>query len=308
MFNRTLRRPMFRRGGKAEGGITSGLKRQGYVHGGDIDDHTNASGSYFKPDNTMSDMAKVTSQTVGQKLKQFNTSFPKYNNSGADFFMNLGSNILAQPGGNPILQTLGTAAREPLLQMQKTNMANTQGDRELALKFWNNLDDDEKILLQKQMDFYMSEEGGGMTQQEARDLIMYRKGPNPKEVERLKILSDQDAIVESIGDIEKTYSLGKPDAVKLQRFQKDVINDIDLSLEDRKYKLPYDTDQYFIEPEDIGERSSKDSRLVVSDIKVMDDYSDGYIYLDLESNKAYVKQGQFFIPYDTYMAEKISTD
>ena len=31
MFNKTLRRPMFRRGGKAEGGITSGLKRQGYA-------------------------------------------------------------------------------------------------------------------------------------------------------------------------------------------------------------------------------------------------------------------------------------
>ena len=30
MFNRTLNRPMFRRGGKAEGGITSGLRRQGY--------------------------------------------------------------------------------------------------------------------------------------------------------------------------------------------------------------------------------------------------------------------------------------
>ena len=290
MFNRTLRRPMFRRGGKAEGGITSGLKRQGYDGEGDTQ------------------LVGQKALDVGNEKAAFDKAFPSYNNSGADFFMNLGANIFAQPGGNPILQTLGTAAREPLLQLQKTNMANTQGNRELALKFWNNLDDDEKILMQKQMDFYMSEEGGGMTQQEARDLIMYRKGPNPKEVERLKILSDQDAIVESIGDIEKTYSLGKPDAVKLQRFQKDVINDIDLSLEDRKYKLPYDGEQYFIDAVDIGERSSKDSRLVVSDIKVMDDYSDGYIYLDLESNKAYVKQGQFFIPYDTYMAEKISTD
>ena len=36
MFNRTLRRPMFRRGGKAEGGITSGLRRQGYDGEGDI--------------------------------------------------------------------------------------------------------------------------------------------------------------------------------------------------------------------------------------------------------------------------------
>jgi len=31
MFNKTLSRPMFRRGGKAEGGITSGLRRQGYA-------------------------------------------------------------------------------------------------------------------------------------------------------------------------------------------------------------------------------------------------------------------------------------
>ena len=301
MFNRTLRRPMFRRGGStgsAGTGILSGLQspRQGYA--------TNEDNLVLQNDSTKLNDATI----VGNEVTNFNKAFPSYNNAGSDFFMNLGSNILAAPGGNPILQTLGTAAREPLLQMQKTNMANTQGNRELALKFWNNLDDDEKILLQKQMDFYMSEEGGGMTQQEARDLIMYRKGPNPKEVERLKILSDQDAIVESIGDIKKTYSLGEPDAVKLQRFQKDVINDIDLSLEDRKYKLPYDGDQYFIDAVDIGERSSKDSRLVFSDIKSMDDYKDGYIYLDLESNKAYVKQGQFFIPYSEWAAEEISTD
>ena len=291
MFNRTLNRPMFRRGGKAEGGITSGLRRQGYK---------DPAGSVIQDDPT-----KV--QQVGTSMEQFNKAFPQYNSAGSDFFLNLGSNILAAPGGNPILQTLGTAAKPALLQMQKTNMANTQGNRELALQFWKNLDEDEKILLQKQMDFYMSEEGGGMTQQEARDLIMYRKGPNPKEVERLKILSDQDAIVESIGDIKKTYALGEPDAVKLQRFQKDVINDIDLSLEDRKYKLPYDGEQYFIDGDDVT-RSSKDERLVFSDIKAIDDYKDGYIYLDFERNTVYVKQGQFFIPYNTYIAEEIPTD
>ena len=30
MFNRTLNRPMFRRGGKAGGGIMTGVQRQGY--------------------------------------------------------------------------------------------------------------------------------------------------------------------------------------------------------------------------------------------------------------------------------------
>jgi len=291
MFNRTLRRPMFRRGGKAEGGITSGLKRQGYA--------TNEDNLVLQNDQT-----KV--QEVGQNMEQFNKAFPSYNSAGSDFFMNLGSNILSAPGGNPILQTLGTAAKAPLLQMQKTNMANTQGNRELALKFWQSLDDDEKILMQKQMDFYMSEEGGGMTQQEARDLIMYRKGPNPKEVERLKILSNEDDTADSVTEIQKTYTLGKPDAVKLQAFQNDIINDMTASADDKKYKLPYDGDQYFIENDDVT-RSSKDERLTFKDIKTMDDYKDGAIYLDLESNTVFVKQGQFFIPYNTYIAEEIPT-
>ena len=203
MFNRTLRRPMFRRGGStgsAGTGILSGLQspRQGYA--------TNEDNLVLQNDSTKLNDATI----VGNEVTNFNKAFPSYNSAGSDFFLNLGSNILAAPGGNPILQTLGTAAREPLLQMQKTNMANTQGNRELALKFWNNLDDDEKILLQKQMDFYMSEEGGGMTQQEARDLIMYRKGPNPKEVERLKILSDEKTTADSVSSIEETYSLGNP--------------------------------------------------------------------------------------------------
>jgi hypothetical protein len=301
MFNRTLRRPMFRRGGStgsAGTGILSGLQspRQGYA--------TNEDNLVLQNDSTKLNDATI----VGNEVTNFNKAFPSYNSAGSDFFLNLGSNILAAPGGNPILQTLGTAAREPLLQMQKTNMANTQGNRELALKFWNNLDDDEKILMQKQMDFYMSEEGGGMTQQEARDLIMYRKGPNPKEVERLKILSDEKTTADSVSSIEETYSLGKPDAVKLQKFQNDIINDESAAEGEKKYKLPYDGSQYFIESEDLGERSSKDSRLIFKDIKSMDDYKDGYIYLDLESNKAFVKQGQFFIPYSEWAAEEISTD
>ena len=132
MFNKTLRRPMFRRGGSAGTGITSGLQspRQGY-------DGTDGQQTVVQNDPT-----KV--QQVGTNMEQFNQAFPQYNSAGSDFFMNLGSNILAAPGGNPILQTLGTAAKAPLLQMQKTNMANTQGQRELALKFWQSMDDDDK--------------------------------------------------------------------------------------------------------------------------------------------------------------------
>ena len=121
MFNRTLRRPMFRRGGSAGTGITSGLQspRQGYSEGEDVQ--------------------KVTTQRdLIEKLS------PRYNNQGSDFFMGLGANILAAPGGQPIFQTLGQSAKEPLNLMIKQNMANTQGDRELASQLIKNYSEDDK--------------------------------------------------------------------------------------------------------------------------------------------------------------------
>ena len=38
MFNKTLHRPMFRRGGRAGGGIMTGVERQGYQGTGDAKD------------------------------------------------------------------------------------------------------------------------------------------------------------------------------------------------------------------------------------------------------------------------------
>jgi hypothetical protein len=293
MFNKPLNRPMFRRGGRASGGIMTGVEkpRQGYEDG-------------LKVEPT-----KV--QQVGTSIEQFNKAFPQYNQGGGDFFMNLGANILEQPGGNPILQTLGTAAKPALLQMQKTNMANTQGNRELALKFWQSLDDDDKDAMINRAEAMVKADPerfpGGVKDALAVLVPTYRKSANPKEIQREKILSDQEDTADSVTEIQKAYEIGKPDAVKLQAFQNDIINDMTANADDKKYKLPYDGEQYFIDSEDVT-RSSKDGRLVFSDIKAMDDYKDGSIYLDLESNIVFVKQGQFFIPYDTYIAEEIQTD
>jgi len=93
-MSRFLHRPMFRRGGSAGEGITSGLApRQRYAHS--------------HPGTTVQ---------------------PPRDSSGADFWLNLGTNILAQPGGRPILQTLGTAAKEPLSQFQKTRASQEARD------------------------------------------------------------------------------------------------------------------------------------------------------------------------------------
>ena len=281
MFNKTLSRPMFRRGGRAGGGIMTGVERPGYEDG-------------LKVEPT-----KV--EQIGNDMTAFNKAFPSYNNAGSDFFMNLGSNILSAPGGNPILQTLGTAAKAPLLQMQKTNMANTQGNRELALKFWNNLDDDDKILVEKQMDFYMSKDGGNMSREKALEQIMFRKSQSPTDAAREAILTEQDDTTNAVNSIAKTFGLGMPDAATLNTFFGDI--------EAGTYEgAPHDPSTFFIEDDDVA-RSGKDSRLSIKGFDPeKDDYKDGRVYIDFITKIAYVKQGQFFVPYSEWSAEEISTD
>ena len=138
MFNRTLNRPMFRRGGRASGGIMTGVEtpKRGQVDG---------PGSYAGDENKIKeDMAKVTSQR-----DLINQISPKYGNTGSDFFMGLGANILAAPGGEPIFQTIGKAAKEPLNLMMKQNMAQSSSDRELVANLVKNLDDETLSAIQK---------------------------------------------------------------------------------------------------------------------------------------------------------------
>jgi hypothetical protein len=290
MFNRTLRRPMFRRGGKAEGGITSGLKRQGYA--------TNEDNLVLQNDPTKLDDATI----VGNEVTNFNKAFPSYNSAGSDFFMNLGSNILSAPGGNPILQTLGTAAKAPLLQMQKTNMANTQGNRELALKFWQSMDDDDKDALINRAE-QMVEAGRFKTVEEALQVLVptFRKDQSPEETKREAILTEQDDTTNAVNSIAKTFSLGMPDAATLNTFFGDI--------EAGTYEgAPHDPSTFFIEDDDVA-RSGKDSRLSIKGFDPeKDDYKDGRVYIDFITKIAYVKQGQFFVPYSEWSAEEISTD
>ena len=289
MFNKTLHRPMFRRGGSAGTGITSGLQspRQGYK---------DPAGSVIQNDPT-----KV--QQVGTNMEQFNQAFPQYNNTGSDFFLNLGSNILAAPGGNPILQTLGTAAKDPLLQMQKTNMANTQGNRELALKFWQSMDDDDKDAMVNRAE-QMVEAGRFKTVEEALQVLVptFRKDQSPAESEREAILSEKGNTDDAIKKIGTQYELGTPDATTLNTFFENI--------QSGEYEgAPHDPGTFFIDDDDVV-RSGKDSRLVIQgyDPKQQQDYKDGRVYIDFINKIAYVKQGQFFVPYSEWSAEEISTD
>ena len=102
---------MFRRGGSTGGGITSGLApRQRYD-----------SGKWVEQVMPTQEEIEAYEKAIGERAKS---------SSGADFWLNFGTNILAQPGGKPILQTLGTAAKEPLSQYQKQKAYERMAPRE----------------------------------------------------------------------------------------------------------------------------------------------------------------------------------
>ena len=299
MFNRTLRRPMFRRGGKAEGGITSGLKRQGYVHGGDIDDHTNASGSYFKPDNTMSDMAKVTSQR-----DLINELSPRYGNQGSDFFMGLGANILAAPGGNPILQTLGTAAKEPLNLMMKQNMAQSSSDRELIANLVKNLDDETLSAIQKDARAaVLSGMFGGKDDPQAYNKAVkallqkkiYGTQDTEADIERERI----DFIEKRINNADMTGKLGAVSRRIAAHEYKIESGFYDDAVDQNGNPLEFSTVKQFFKDGDISKQGTKKDGTMLYELTEngLGNWNayEGLVVYDYRTGKLFKKQGNNFI-------------
>ena len=141
MYNRTLNRPMFRRGGRAGGGIMTGVQRQGYAgEGDDVDQRVK------KLDTESAFLEKA----IGERPE-----IKPYPYKASDFFMGLGANILAQPGGQPIFQTIGKAGINPLNVLSQQNMSeygnkqkNKLGEyednKDLVMAAYKNMSQDEK--------------------------------------------------------------------------------------------------------------------------------------------------------------------
>ncbi len=111
-MNRTLRRPMFRMGGAAEG-ITSGLDRKGYKDGTDEFDRAIKIRDRFEAD--MDRYKDQQAPLMPGGLPNFLTSF--------------GLNLMSQtPTGN-IFSTAATAAKEPFKTFQAAKLAERQDRR-----------------------------------------------------------------------------------------------------------------------------------------------------------------------------------
>lgn len=300
MYNRTLNRPMFRRGGRAGGGIMTGVQRQGYAgEGDDVDQRVK------KLDTESAFLEKA----IGERPE-----IKPYPYKASDFFMGLGANILAQPGGQSIFQTIGQAGVNPLKTLaaqnladygnqQKNELGKYQDRRDLIMQTYKNLSEEDKDALINRAE-QMVKAGRFKTIQEALQVLVptYRKDASPEEIERKEKLDTEKLTINRVDDLVKIYEIGRPDAVILDKF----FNDI----ESQKFEVPHDPEQYFIDDGDVGRGTTDaEKRLVIRDYNPeQSDYKEGRVYIDFITKTAYVKQGQYLIPYEDYISETISTE
>ena len=145
MRNRTLMRPMFRIGGSSGTGITSGLDRPGYRTG-------------IGPN--MADVAGplVSRPTQNKLTDKITSKVDKPTGIGLGtipgFITSLGLNLATQsPTGN-IFSDIASAAKDPFDTFQQAKFAEAKEEREFErekqLQLLKNLDEDDRIQIQKE--------------------------------------------------------------------------------------------------------------------------------------------------------------
>ena len=139
MRSRTLTRPMFRMGGSSGTGITSGLDRPGYRNGTDPD-----------PRSVRSLLPQLGSLPPEAPKKPTGLGLGTI----PGFLTQFGLNLATQaPTGN-IFSTAAAAAKEPFGTFQQAKFAEAKEEREFErekqLQLLKNLDEDDRIQIQKE--------------------------------------------------------------------------------------------------------------------------------------------------------------
>ena len=116
---------MFRRGGQANGGITTGLGRQRYDNGG-----------------------QTGMERIQRDLQIIDQLAPQSGGALNDFMINFGLNMVGNPPSGGIFQTAAKQAQEPFGQFQQARAKESLGRRELIANMVQNMSEDDKYKLQ----------------------------------------------------------------------------------------------------------------------------------------------------------------
>ena len=152
-----MNRPMFRKGGSAGEGITSGLApRQGYQNGESV-----------KPYDIRTATVDQHSDEAKRRALQLPPMAP--DNSLRDFKIDFGLDLVSRsPGGN-IFQTAGAAAKDPFARFKESRGLYNKGINDRAINKYNSESDMFKTLIGAQADILGSEGGSKMFAKQAND-------------------------------------------------------------------------------------------------------------------------------------------
>jgi len=253
-MNRVLKRPMFRIGGSAGTGITSGLDRPGYRTG-------------VGP-NMLEVAGPLVSRPEQNKLTNKITSNVDRKPTGLGlgtipgFLTQFGLNLATQaPTGN-IFSTAAAAAKEPFGTFQQAKFAEAQSEREFErekdLQLLKNLDESSSNAIEQEIQARMDDLGE--TREEASRIVLNKRAygvlDQPGEV-RQKAIDERSAV------IQNQERLSKPAADQKAIFE------VDFS------KIQKDNEEYdfdIMDPFWTPERK---------------DYQEGSVYIDYVTGKAF---------------------
>ena len=258
-MSRVLRRPMFRRGGQAEG-ITTGLGRQGYSTAGTV-----------------------------QKYQDFrnilDTISPRGTSNINDFLMNLSLNLVGNPPSGNILQTVAKEAQGPFQQLQRAKAQERSADRSLAADWLKTLSEDERIALQEQIDYLVDE--FGISAEEALNRLKptYRKDQSPEETARESLEAQVADLTESVGQGGPGWS--HETALKIAN-----------ASQNKPEGKDYDTQNIAMDETDVatGLGSVDEETGVITIAEPEGDYIDGFTYYNYIKDKWYTFNNGRFIP------------
>jgi hypothetical protein len=162
-MNRIMKRPMFRKGGSAGEGITSGLApRQGYQGAGDVKQNDLSK---------LNNIRDLTPQQILELSKQMAFQAPPMapDNSLRDFKIDFGLDLISRsPSGN-IFQTAGAAAKEPFSNFRTSRAAYNKSVQDRAVTKYNSQTGMFDTLLGAQAKILGSEGGSQMFAKQAND-------------------------------------------------------------------------------------------------------------------------------------------
>jgi hypothetical protein len=250
-MNRVLKRPMFRIGGSAGTGITSGLDRKPFQRGSDPTTMIPQLGSLPRNTSTVVNRPVPEERGVGLgpgTLPGFLTQFG----------LNLAS---ATPRGN-IFATAASAAQEPFQTFQQAKFAEAQSEREFErekeLQLLKNLDESSSNAIEQEIQARMTDLGE--TREEASRIVLDKRAygvlDQPGEV-RQKAIDERSAV------IQNQERLSKPAADQKALFE------VDFS------KIQKDNEEYdfdIMDPFWTPERKN---------------YQEGSVYIDYVTGKAF---------------------